>query len=472
MRLVEEDMADCPDQKTSALLRVSHLPLVRSVFQSVISMYSGVKDRYPLLGLMGGVAEVGVLSVSKEAMRRATPLLQSLEPQIELANSLALSGLDSLERNFPILTQSTDEAMTHLKDAFFLTLDDVQVWVVDGLEGALDQLERVSDTVRTAVQQLQETQVGQAATAGLDNVLSLLEDTTTYYLPLPPTLRREWEIRVQEYEDEDDGDEPSLWTRVRSLLLTLSLQLYHRMMKVREQLQSTVRTLGGAADQVGLTRVLEITGELLQNLQNLLVVLLFRAESIRGATLRGIVERAAMLAELTPVRQVRELPVQIQQVLQDLQELSKVLLQFVINTTPLYTMLEQSSPQEVEEFLNKEDFSDSSSRRSSANSLFLKTMDGRPRRRRSLYLRATPCPGSAQSPESPNGRRSSTKESSTPEMDVTAHPSEDNAIRRPSATELLLTPLKHFVAQSQKALEYLSPNTSDGTGAVTETDDP
>ncbi|KAK5605503.1 hypothetical protein CRENBAI_011294 [Crenichthys baileyi] len=223
---------------------------------------------------------------------------------------------------------------------------------------------------------------------------------------------------------------------------------------------------------VGLTRVLEITGELLQNLQNLLVVLLFRAESIRGATLRGIVERAAMLAELTPVRQVRELPVQIQQVLQDLQELSKVLLQFVINTTPLYTMLEQSSPQEVEEFLNKEDFSDSSSRRSSANSLFLKTMGGRPRRRRSLYSRATLCPGSAQSPEPPNGRRSSTKESSTPEMDVTAHPSEGNAIRRPSATELLLTPLKHFVAQSQKALEYLSPNSSDGTGAVTETDDP
>ncbi|MEQ2216572.1 hypothetical protein XENOCAPTIV_018505, partial [Xenoophorus captivus] len=150
------------------------------------------------------------------------------------------------------------QAMTHLKDAFFLTLDDVQVWVVDGLEGALNQMERVSDTVRMAVQQLQETQVGQAATAGLDNVLSLLEDTTAYYLPLPPTLRecsrcspgREWEMRVQEYEDEDDGDEPSLWTRVRSLLLTLSLQLYHRTMKVREQLQSAVRTLGGTADQV------------------------------------------------------------------------------------------------------------------------------------------------------------------------------------------------------------------------------
>ncbi|XP_035991454.1 perilipin 6 isoform X2 [Fundulus heteroclitus] len=252
LRLVEEEMAAYADPKpqTNVLLRASHLPLVRSVFGSLTSMYSGIKDRYPLLGLMGDVAEGGVRSVSTEALRRATPLLHSLEPQIELANSLALTGLSSLERNFPILNQSTDEVMTHLKDAFFLTLDDVQVLVVDGLDGALDRLERAADSVRAAVRQLQDTQVGQAATAGLDNILSLLEDTTAYYLPLPPTLRREWEMRVQEYEDEDDGDEPGLWTRVRSLLLTLSLQLYHRMMKVREQLQRGVRTLGGTADQV------------------------------------------------------------------------------------------------------------------------------------------------------------------------------------------------------------------------------
>ncbi|PWA28208.1 hypothetical protein CCH79_00018576 [Gambusia affinis] len=132
---------------------------------------------------------------------------------------------------------------------------------------------------------------------------------------------------------------------------------------------------------------------------------------------------------------------------------------------------QQPSPQQVEDFLNKEDFSDSSSRRSSANSLFLKAMDGRPRRRRSIYSRATRAAGGPQSPDPPNGRRSSTKEPSTLEMDGAAHPSEGNALRRPSATELLLTPLKQFVAQSQKALEYLSPNSSDGAAIVTETDD-
>lgn len=91
--------------------------------------------------------------------------------------------------------------------------------------------------------------------------------------------------------------------------------------------------------QVGLSRALELTGELLQYLHSLVVALLYGAEGFRRAALRGIGDRAAALAELTPVQRVRELPAQIQQVLRDLQELSKVLLQLVINTTPLYDMV-------------------------------------------------------------------------------------------------------------------------------------
>ncbi|XP_018534324.1 perilipin 6 isoform X2 [Lates calcarifer] len=463
------EMSGHQNHETSAVLRVSRLPLVRSALQSVTSAYSDVKGRYPLLGLMGGVAEVGVRSVSHVAMRRATPLLQSLEPQIEVANSFALVGLDRLEKNFPILNQSTDEVVGHLKDALFLTLDDVQLWVVDNLDGALDQLERLADVGRTAVRLLQESEVGRAATSGLDDVLSRLEDATAYYLPLPPTLRREWEMRVQEYEDDDEDDEPSLWTRVRSLLLSLSLQLYHRMMKVREQLLKAVGTLGDAADKVGLGQVLELVGDLLQYLQNLLVALVYQTESLRELTLNRVKSQAAMLAELSPVRQVRELPVQIQQLLRDLQEMSKILLQLVINATPLYNMLQQPSDQEVEEFLNQEDFtSDSSSRRSSANSLFLKAMDGRPRRRRSLYSRAARGSGGPHSPDPPNGRRSSSlKDLPVPQVESLPVPSDGATLRRPSATELLLAPLKQFVSQSQKAFEYLSPNSTEDTADAT-----
>ncbi|XP_077384403.1 perilipin 6 [Festucalex cinctus] len=431
------------NHETSAVLRVSHLPLVRSALQSVTWVYSEVKGRYPLLGLVGGVAEAGVRNASVVAWSGATPLMRSLGPQMEVANSFALVGLDQLERTFPVLNQSTDEVAAHLKDAFFLTLDDMQLWMLDGLE----QLERVSRAAWSAVQ---DSQVGRVTSSGLDDVLSRLESATAYYMPLPPTLRCEWEMRVQEYEDEDDDeDEPSMWTRVRSLLLRIGLQLHHRMLKVREQLEDAAGALGEA---VRLGAVLDLLGELLQYLQRLLVALSYGAEGLREASLARVRERAAALAELRPLRQIREMPLQVRHLLGDLRQLSDILLQMLVNVTPLYQMLQQPSEKEVEDFLSGADFrADASSRRSSANSLFLKAMDGRPRRRRSLFSRAARSPG----PDPPAAAKQD------PEADGSPAPLDGAAQqRRPSAAELLLTPLKQFVSQSQKAFEYLNPNSA------------
>lgn len=86
-------------------------------------------------------------------------------------------------------------------------------------------------------------------------------------------------------------------------------------------------------------------------------------------------------------------------------------------------------------------------------------MDGRPRRRKSLYSRAARSPGGPQSPDPPSGRRSSLK--LDPEFEGLSIPSDGAFHRRPSATDLLLTPLKQFVSQSQKAFEYLSPNSNE-----------
>lgn len=85
--------------------------------------------------------------------------------------------------------------------------------------------------------------------------------------------------------------------------------------------------------------VLELLGELLQYMQDLLVATVYRLESVREAALGRIRGRAAVLAELRPVRQIRELPTQVQQLLWDLQQLSQLLLQMVVNTTPLYNMV-------------------------------------------------------------------------------------------------------------------------------------
>ncbi|XP_077577153.1 perilipin 6 isoform X2 [Stigmatopora nigra] len=448
------------NHEMSAMVRVSHLPLVRSALQSVTSVYSEAKCRYPLLGLVGDVAEVGVRNASMAALSGATPLMQTLRPQIEVANSFALVGLDQLERTFPILHQSTDEVVGHLKDAFFLTLDDVQLWMVDGLDGAMDQMERLTHAGWTVVRQLQDTQVGRAASSGLDDVLNRLENATAYYLPLPPTLRREWEMRVLEYEDEDDDDEPSVWTRVRSLLLSISLQLYHRLAKVQDQLRDASRALGDAVRVTGVGAVLDLLGDLMQYLQRLLVALVYRTESLRELGLGQIRDQATMLVEMRPVQQIRELPIQVQQQLKDLRELSKILLQLMVNATPLYKMLQQPSAKDVDDFLSQDDFrAEGSSRRNSANNLFLKAMDGRPRRRKSLFSRALRSPGPEPAPSA--GRRSSLKQDS--EAEGLPAPADGAGARRPSAAELLLSPLKQFVSQSQRAFEYLNP-TEDSIG--------
>ena len=67
--------------QANAVQRVASLPLFDSALKTVVSVYMDVKGRYPLLGVVGGVAEIGVRNASQAAILRATPLLLSLEPQ-------------------------------------------------------------------------------------------------------------------------------------------------------------------------------------------------------------------------------------------------------------------------------------------------------------------------------------------------------------------------------------------------------
>ncbi|XP_071253327.1 uncharacterized protein [Salvelinus alpinus] len=400
--------------EANAVQRVASLPLFDSALKSVVSVYTDVKGRYPLLGVVGGVAEIGVRNVSQAAILRATPLLLSLEPQIEVVNNYACMGLDQLEKNFPVLHQSTEEVLGHLKDAFFLTLDDVQLRVNDELDGIQGRWDKLTDATWYYLLALQESQLGQMATSGLDDILTRSEEAMAKYMPLTATLRLEWERRTQQFEDEDGEDEPGLWTRFRSLLLCLSLQLYHRLLKLRNRLEQAMVMLQDATERIGLSRLLEVVGSVLQRLQLLYVYPVLRLEAVRRLTLDQLKAQVRVLAELGPVKQLLGLPAQVQLVLADLQELGKILLQLLVNSTPLYNMLQQPSDQDVEDFLNQqESMSSDTTRRSSANSLFLKAMDGRPHKRTSSYARSQRGSTSAPSPapaKSPNGSRGSQKQ--------------------------------------------------------------
>uniref|UniRef100_A0A671M0P3 Perilipin 6 n=1 Tax=Sinocyclocheilus anshuiensis TaxID=1608454 RepID=A0A671M0P3_9TELE len=471
-------MSRTKNSEGNVLKRVAKLPLISSALQQASSVYMGVKGRYPLLGFVGGVAELGVRSASTAALKQAAPLLQNLEPEIEAVNRFALVGLEQLEKLFPILQQPTDEAVANLKDAFFSRLDDAQSRVNDELDRAVDGWDKLIQISLRLLAEAQESAPGRVITAGLDELITQSEAAMAYYLPLPPTLRREWEIRVQSYEDEDNDDEeeePQMWTRIRSLLLRLYIQLYHRLMRLRERLDSVLQMLGAAAETV-------VQAALQPELKTSAYV--HRVEELRSLLEAQLTSGIQALKVLPPVQQILALPTQVRTIMNDLLELGQILIQLLINTTPLYDLVKQVSDLDAANNPIPGELPESPSSRASANSLFLKAMDGRPRRRRSLYARSRrgsasglpSSPGLSPTPTPvPNGRKGSLKldsqPSGTPEIDTLAVPTTDMIRRRSSATEVLLAPIMQLVTQSQRAFEFLSsgPSSEDQVIPVVET---
>ncbi|KAF4103123.1 hypothetical protein G5714_016006 [Onychostoma macrolepis] len=470
-------MSRSRNSEGNVLKRVAKLPLVSSALQQASSVYTGVKGRYPLLGFVGGVAELGVRSASTAALKQAATLLQNLEPEIEAVNSYALVGLEQLEKLFPILQQPTDEVVANLKDSLFSRLDDAQSRVNDGLDRAVDRWDNLMRLSWRLLAEAQDSAPGRVITAGLDELLTQSEAAVAYYLPLPPTLRHEWERRVQSYEDEDDDDEeeePRMWTRIRSLLLCLYLQLYHRLMKLRERLNSALQMLGAAAETVGVTQLMAMVESLLQLLLSFYTTQVHRVEELRSLLMAQLTSGIQALKVLPPVQQILALPTQVRTIMNDLLELGQILIQLLINTTPLYDLVKQVSDLDAANNPIPDELPESPSSRASANSLFLKAMDGRPRRRRSLYVRSRRASASGL-PSSPvlsptptsvpaNGRKGSLKldsqPSGPPELDTLAVPTTDMIRRRSSATEVLLAPIMQLVTQSQWAFEYLSSGPS------------
>ncbi|KAL7887509.1 hypothetical protein AOLI_G00052300 [Acnodon oligacanthus] len=249
-------MSEKTNIERSALRRIVKLPLVSSTLQMVTGIYVGAKHRYPLLGVVGAMTELSVRSISMAASQRAAPLLQRLEPEIETVNGYALVGLEQLEKTFPIFHQSADEVIEYMKESFFLRLEDAQYRVNVELDNMVDRWQKVLKFTWDVMEAAQASAAGQVLTSGLDELLTRSEEAVAYNLPLPPTLRREWEIRLQSYEDEDgnedddDDGEPRMWTRIRSLLFYVYLQMYHRFLMLKKRVDSLLEFLGEAADVV------------------------------------------------------------------------------------------------------------------------------------------------------------------------------------------------------------------------------
>ncbi|RXN30362.1 perilipin-3-like isoform X1 [Labeo rohita] len=243
--------------------------------------------------------------------------------------------------------------------------------------------------------------------------------------------------------------------------------------------------LGATAEKVGLMQLMAMVESLLQLLLSFYTTQVYRVEELRSLLMAQLTSGIQALKVLPPVQQILALPTQVRTIMNDLLELGQILIQLLINTTPLYDLVKQVSDVDAANNPIPDDIPESPSSRNSANSLFLKAMDGRPRRRRSLYARSrrgsssgppsSPALSPSPTPVPANGRKGSLKldsqPSGPPEIDTLALPTTDMIRRHSSATEVLLAPIMQLVTQSQRAFEFLSsgPSSEDQVIPVVET---
>ena len=90
---------------------------------------------------------------------------------------------------------------------------------------------------------------------------------------------------------------------------------------------------------MGLGQLVDLIGVQLHQLQLFLSALVLQAGALRGLALTQVHAQAGLLAQLDVVGQLRGLPLKASEVLVDLQELTMILLQLLINSTPLYAMV-------------------------------------------------------------------------------------------------------------------------------------
>ncbi|XP_058863753.1 perilipin-3 isoform X1 [Acipenser ruthenus] len=464
-------MAEEHDQndEVSAVSRLACLPLFHTTLQVVSAVYSEVKGSNPLLGILCSVAEMGVRSVGKAAASRATPLLERLEPQIAAVNSFACEGLDQLEIRFPILNQSAEEVAVHLKDALYLTLDDLRCSFNNKLDGAVERtaasLEGTRAVLTSQASLLLSSGPGQALVLGFDNVLTRSEELADYYLSLPEEeMWREWSA-VSGWQDEEEEGELGVPRRVQSLVLRVSLQVYRGALLLWDQGERLTALLRDYADTLGLSRISALLSQFAQYALTVFVAQVFWLQSLWTLAVSRLAAGAQSLASLRPF--TLSLPSGAQAVLsmvmRDLSEMGKILLQLLINTTPLYNLVssarsrlkEGSYPAEPDP-LSQDDLSDSaSSRRSSLDSVEAKAritqresqpcLEGRSQREQETHF-------SSSLPSSPvNGRRESLK------LERLGVPDQDPLLSRSQSSDVLLAPSLQLVNQSQRAFEYLSP---------------
>ncbi|KAI8507984.1 Perilipin-2 [Branchiostoma belcheri] len=142
------------ETEDNIITRVGSLPLVSASVTQVTSIYSAGKERYPLVKYVGEMAEKTVMY----AADTAKPVVDKLEPQIAVANSYAVAGLNKLEETVPIITREPGAIVGDTKQA-------------------------ICSTVSATGERIMNNPVGRVVKSVSDTALATAESYVEYYLP-------------------------------------------------------------------------------------------------------------------------------------------------------------------------------------------------------------------------------------------------------------------------------------------------
>ncbi|XP_078588476.1 perilipin-2-like isoform X2 [Branchiostoma floridae x Branchiostoma japonicum] len=200
------------ETEDNIITRVGSLPLVSASVTQVTNIYSAGKERYPLVKYVGEMAEKTVMY----AADTAKPVVNKLEPQIAVANSYAVAGLNKLEETVPIITREPGVIVGDTKQA-------------------------ISSTVSATGERIMNNPVGRVVKSVSDTALATAESYVEYYLP-PEKKAIEEEGKEKEGEGEEKAVVPAeegtpTLTRVTTLTGKVRRRVYTRAMTKLKDVQ-------------------------------------------------------------------------------------------------------------------------------------------------------------------------------------------------------------------------------------------
>ncbi|XP_075715906.1 perilipin-2-like [Rhinoderma darwinii] len=244
----------------NVVVRLINLPLVSSTYDMVSSVYVNTRDNHPYLKSVCDVAEKSVRTITSVAVTSAMPILQKLEPQIAMANTIACVGLDKIEEKLPILYQPTDKVVANASEAVVGAKDAV----IQGFTGVVDKTKvAVQDSVamtKSVVNGSINTVLGSSVVKIMSNRVdaALTKSETLLEQYLPPTDEELAKEATKTEGFELSVDQPSYYVRLGSLSAKARKRAYQqaltRIKDVKCRSQESIAQLQNTVDLIEYAR--------------------------------------------------------------------------------------------------------------------------------------------------------------------------------------------------------------------------